>query len=45
VPPFRKSAQLERKLMKKSIALAFDDLKEKYSGTLLSAHALKVTFC
>uniref|UniRef100_A0A7C8YPV0 DNA topoisomerase (ATP-hydrolyzing) n=1 Tax=Opuntia streptacantha TaxID=393608 RepID=A0A7C8YPV0_OPUST len=28
--------------MKKSIALALDDLKEKYSGILPSAHALKI---
>lgn len=28
--------------MKKSICLALDDLKEKYTGVLLSAHALKI---
>lgn len=42
MPPFRQRAQLERRLVKKSITLALDDLKEKYSGVLLSAHALKI---
>ncbi|KAK7816794.1 type 2 dna topoisomerase 6 subunit b-like, partial [Quercus suber] len=40
IPSARKT-QLDRNLIKKSVKLALDDLKEKHAGVLLSAHALK----
>lgn len=42
--PARQKIQLNRNLVKKAVKLALDDLKEKYKGILLSAHALKVKF-
>lgn len=41
-PPLRKKSQPGRNLIKKTVKLALDDLKEKHAGMLLSAHALKV---
>ena len=41
IPSARKT-QLDRNLIKKSVKLALDDLKDKNAGVLLSAHALKV---
>lgn len=41
IPSARKT-QLDRNLIKKSVKLALDDLKEKHAGVLLSALALKV---
>ncbi|OVA16987.1 hypothetical protein BVC80_9043g30 [Macleaya cordata] len=32
----------DRNLVKKAVKLAMDDLKEKYTGILISAHALKI---
>ncbi|GAB2280469.1 hypothetical protein Dimus_015098 [Dionaea muscipula] len=43
MPISRQRAQLERKLIKKSVKLALNNLKENYTGTLLSAHALKIS--
>lgn len=40
--PARQKIQLNRNLVKKAVKLALDDLKEKYKGILLSAHALKI---
>ncbi|OMO78250.1 hypothetical protein CCACVL1_14543 [Corchorus capsularis] len=34
--------QPDRHLIKKAVKLAFDDLKEKHAGLLLSAHAVKI---
>lgn len=45
VPPLRQGIQLETKLVKEAISLALDDLKERYTGALLSDHALKVPLC
>ncbi|XP_021727466.1 type 2 DNA topoisomerase 6 subunit B-like [Chenopodium quinoa] len=42
VPPLRQGTQLETKLVKEAISLALDDLKERYTGALLSDHALKI---
>lgn len=42
MPPLRHVNQLETELAKDAISLALDDLKEKYTGALLSDHALKV---
>ncbi|XP_056683111.1 type 2 DNA topoisomerase 6 subunit B-like isoform X1 [Spinacia oleracea] len=42
VPPLRQGIQLETKLVKEAISLALDDLKERYTGALLSDHALKI---
>ncbi|KAK9675595.1 hypothetical protein RND81_11G017900 [Saponaria officinalis] len=42
VPPLKQRPKVETKLMKEAISLALDDLKEKYSGALLSAHAIKI---
>lgn len=42
VPPLRQRTQFETKLVKEAISLALDDLKERYSGALLSDHALKI---
>ncbi|KAL9251173.1 Type 2 DNA topoisomerase 6 subunit B-like-like protein [Drosera capensis] len=39
----RQGIQLERNLIKKSVKLALDDMKKNYAGTLLSAHAHKIT--
>ncbi|XP_050276665.1 type 2 DNA topoisomerase 6 subunit B-like [Quercus robur] len=44
IPSARKT-QLDRNLIKKSVKLALDDLKEKHAGVLLSAHALKIRNC
>nr|XP_023884228.1 type 2 DNA topoisomerase 6 subunit B-like isoform X2 [Quercus suber] len=44
IPSARKT-QLDRNLIKKSVKLALDDLKEKHAGVLLSAHALKIRSC
>ncbi|KAL8137912.1 hypothetical protein V2J09_003913 [Rumex salicifolius] len=41
-PPSKKIARLEEKLIKTSVYAALNDLKEKYQGYLLSAHALKI---
>ncbi|XP_010682538.1 type 2 DNA topoisomerase 6 subunit B-like isoform X2 [Beta vulgaris subsp. vulgaris] len=42
VPPVRQRNQLETKIMKEAISLALDDLKKRYTGALLSDHALKI---
>lgn len=42
MPPLRQRNQLETKLAKDAISLALNDLKERYTGALLSDHALKV---
>ncbi|KAK4598048.1 hypothetical protein RGQ29_015528 [Quercus rubra] len=44
IPSARKT-QLDRNLIKKSVKLALDDLKDKNAGVLLSAHALKIRSC
>ncbi|XP_075659754.1 type 2 DNA topoisomerase 6 subunit B-like [Castanea sativa] len=44
IPSARKT-QLDRNLIKKSVKLALDDLKEKHAGVLLSALALKIRSC
>ncbi|XP_050205669.1 type 2 DNA topoisomerase 6 subunit B-like isoform X2 [Mercurialis annua] len=41
-PSVRRKSQADRSLIKRSVKLALDDLKEKYSGTLLSRHAVKI---
>ncbi|GMH27642.1 hypothetical protein Nepgr_029485 [Nepenthes gracilis] len=43
MPPSRQRVQLERKLVKKSVKLALEDMKENYAGSLLSAHAVKIS--
>ncbi|KAH9618662.1 hypothetical protein KSS87_002865, partial [Heliosperma pusillum] len=40
--PKTERTKVETKLMKEAIRLALDDLKERYSGALLSAHAVKI---
>ncbi|KAF4395523.1 hypothetical protein G4B88_010987 [Cannabis sativa] len=42
VPPTRRKIQLDSNLTKKAVKLALDDLREKHTGVLLSAHALKI---
>ncbi|KAF6165293.1 hypothetical protein GIB67_042709 [Kingdonia uniflora] len=42
IPQVRRKTQFDRNLVKKAIILAMDDLKEKYTGVLLSAHAVKI---
>ncbi|XP_057544884.1 type 2 DNA topoisomerase 6 subunit B-like isoform X2 [Amaranthus tricolor] len=42
MPPLRQRNQLETKLAKDAISLALNDLKEMYTGALLSDHALKI---
>uniref|UniRef100_F6HHV3 Type 2 DNA topoisomerase 6 subunit B-like n=1 Tax=Vitis vinifera TaxID=29760 RepID=F6HHV3_VITVI len=37
-----RKTELDRNLIKKAVKLALDDLKAKYTGLLLSAHALKI---
>lgn len=44
IPPAKRKTELDRNLIKKAVKLALDDLKAKYTGLLLSAHALKVIF-
>ncbi|MCL7039281.1 hypothetical protein MKW94_010426 [Papaver nudicaule] len=41
-PQARPKSHSERKLVKKAVKLALDDMKEKFSGVLLSAQALKI---
>lgn len=41
--PGKYKNQPDRNLIKKVVKLALDDLKEKHSGLLLSAHAVKVS--
>lgn len=36
--------QPDQNLIRKAVKLALDDLKDKHTGELLSAHALKVNF-
>ncbi|KAF8390427.1 hypothetical protein HHK36_024953 [Tetracentron sinense] len=38
----QQKTQVDRNLVKKAVKLALDDLKERYTGILLSAHALKI---
>ncbi|PIA61929.1 hypothetical protein AQUCO_00200134v1 [Aquilegia coerulea] len=38
----RQKIHFDRNLLKKAVKLAMDDLKEKYAGILLSAHAIKI---
>ncbi|XP_050373209.1 type 2 DNA topoisomerase 6 subunit B-like [Argentina anserina] len=45
IPSSRLKMQPDQKLVKKAVKLALDDLKDKNSGVLLSAHALKVRNC
>eukprot|EP00261_Vitis_vinifera_P020564 XP_010651443.1 PREDICTED: type 2 DNA topoisomerase 6 subunit B-like isoform X4 [Vitis vinifera] len=42
IPPAKRKTELDRNLIKKAVKLALDDLKAKYTGLLLSAHALKI---
>ncbi|KAL2903288.1 Type 2 DNA topoisomerase 6 subunit B-like [Bienertia sinuspersici] len=42
VSPLRQQTQLEKKLVKDAIRIALDDLKERYTGALLSNNALKI---
>ncbi|GAB4839781.1 hypothetical protein Ancab_020491 [Ancistrocladus abbreviatus] len=43
IPPARQRGQHERKIIKQSIRLALDDLKENHRGALLSANAVKIS--
>ncbi|KAF9622893.1 hypothetical protein IFM89_035126 [Coptis chinensis] len=38
----RQKTHFDKNLVKKAVKQAMDDLKEKYAGTLLSAHAVKI---
>ncbi|XP_026405048.1 type 2 DNA topoisomerase 6 subunit B-like isoform X3 [Papaver somniferum] len=41
-PQAQPKSYSERKLLKKALKLALDDMKERFPGVLLSAHALKI---
>ncbi|RZC81166.1 hypothetical protein C5167_043743 [Papaver somniferum] len=41
-PQAQPKSYSERKLLKKALKLALDDMKERFSCVLLSAHALKI---
>ncbi|KAL5723808.1 hypothetical protein ACHQM5_007155 [Ranunculus cassubicifolius] len=41
-PQMLKKVHFDKNLVKKAIKLAMDNLKEKYAGILLSAHAVKI---
>ncbi|XP_010251227.1 PREDICTED: type 2 DNA topoisomerase 6 subunit B-like isoform X2 [Nelumbo nucifera] len=42
IPRTWQKTQVDRNLAKKAVKLALDNLKERYKGTLLSAHAVKI---
>lgn len=44
IPSARLKMQPDQNLIRKAVKLALDDLKDKHTGELLSAHALKVNF-
>ncbi|KAF7809301.1 type 2 DNA topoisomerase 6 subunit B-like [Senna tora] len=42
IPAPRRKSQIDRNLVKRTVKLALDDLKDKHAGVLLSAQAIKI---